>query len=203
MASTEEVKVEIEDKKTPTNEESTKTNKWCTKRVLINTAMLIVWIAVFEGVSFGLGRAFPTDEWYESQIKSPGTPPGISFAVIWTILYITLATFGWFLSLKLCERQILYLFIVFWVQQILNWCWVPVFQKLHQAVAGLVILCVLIVLNVGLVVRMWQLKIEILGVKTRYIGLILIPYLIWACYATHMNAYIVAMNDWWIQPQPE
>ena len=193
----EDVYIKLDEKDPDEKEEHNKEKEngtCCTYRALINTVMLVVWILTLEGIGFALGRAFPTDEWYFSKNKSPGTPPGPAFGIAWSILYLTLGIFGWFLSLGLKERQIIYMFVLFWLQQILNFLWVPVFQKLHQPVAGLVILCIMIVLNAILIVRLWMLKLEILGVKTRYIALIIVPYWLWLCYASHLNAYIVIMN---------
>jgi len=99
------------------------------------------------------------------------------------------------------ERKIVYLFIIYIVQQILNFVWVPVFQKLHQLiaglhqlVAGLVILNVMIILNGILIVGLFLVKLKIIGVKTSILGAVLIPYFLWLCYAMHLNAYAVAMN---------
>ena len=187
----EEVNIKVEDGE---KEDLKEKSPWCTRRVMINSAMLVVWIAVLEGLSFGLNRAFPDNVCYDDWISSPGSPPSVVFPIVWALLYLSLAICGWFLSLALKERQILYMFIVFWVQIILGFVWQPVYQKLCNIVAGLVLQVMFTVLTGVLIVRLWTLKLEILGVKTRYIGLIIVPYFLWLCYAIHLASYSIAAN---------
>jgi len=168
--------------------------KWCTKTVMINSLLLVLWLGVILGVGFTFGYLFPVDDWYAALNKSPGTPPNVVFPVVWSLLYISLGVIGWFLCLGLKERKIVYLFIIYIVQQILNFVWVPVFQKLHQLVAGLIILNAMIILNGILIVGLFLVKLKIIGVKTSILGAVLIPYFLWLCYAMHLNAYAVAMN---------
>lgn len=190
----QEISVKVDEKEEVKEEKDEAKKTWCTKQVIINSALLALWIAVILGIGFGFGLRFPVDAWYASLVKSPGSPPNAVFPVVWSLLYISLAVIGWFLMLGIKERQILYMFIVFIVQQILNYVWVPVFQTLHQLIAGLVILNVMIVLNAVLIIRLWMLDLKIIGVKTRYIAAGIIPYFLWLCYAMHLNAYAVAMN---------
>lgn len=167
-------------------------NKW----ILVQVLMLIGWIAVFEGIGAVIGTviAVGQGDWYDNLNQSPLTPPDIVFIIVWPIFYLSLAILGWLLSNSLKEKQILYVFIVYWVQNIINWLWSPTFQIWHQTEASLAMLAVLLVLNAGIIIRLATLDVVIFKMRTRYIALIIVPYFLWLCWATYLNAYIVAEN---------
>lgn len=165
--------------------------KCCT---LKNSALLAAWIIVVEVIGMALGIGLPPGTWANSLVQSPGTPPTVLFPILWPIFFLSLAVVGWFLSLKISDRQVLYVLIAHCLQLIISYVWIPVYQYYQRAVAALVILCVMVVITGAIMVRIWLLKMSILRVKSQIIALIMVPYFIWLCYATHLNAYIVAAN---------
>ena len=174
--------------------EDTKEKEKGTNRLILNSIMLLSWILVLEGIAYFLYRVFPVTEWYENLVRSPADLPVIAFVILWVIMFANSALVGWFLSLGLKERAILCMFLVFWIQQVLNFAWIPTFLGYHQLVSALSIHGVAIVFTAILIVRLWTLKLEILGVKTRTIGMMMVPYFLWLSYVTHLSAYVVIMN---------
>ena len=187
---------EVKEKGWVASEEDASTNINVGKRKVYikRTVLLIIWIAVFEAIGACIGIFFGAGDWYDTINKPSVTPPGVVFSIVWPILYCMLAVFGWWLSYGLQHTQIKYVFTIFCVQMVGNWVWSPVFQYLHETVAGLVIISILIALNAYIFIRMLTLNIRILSVSTRYIAFIILPYLAWCCFATYLNAYIVANN---------
>jgi len=177
------------------------TEYWCglsrTKWIVLQVVMLVVWILVFEGIGAVIGTVIGVGQgdWYDNLNQSPLTPPDIVFIIVWPIFYLSLAVLGWLLSNALNEKKVLYVFIVYWVQNIINWLWAPVFQVWHQTEASLAMLAVLLVLNAGIIASLIIIDVVIFNkLRTRYIALIIVPYFLWLCWATYLNAYIVAEN---------
>ena len=183
----------VEDKKTVVSQ-SNLINK--RKRVIKQVFLLTFWILLFEGIGAIIGRVIKvgTGAWYDGLNQSPLVPPDIVFVIVWPTLYLSLAIFGWILCNQLKEPKVKCLFTIFWIQNLLNWLWAPVFQIWHETVLSLVILVILVVINAFMIIRLVYLRILIMGLKSQYVSLIILPYLLWLCWATHLNAFIVALN---------
>lgn len=165
------------------------------KVVLIRIASLIGWIAVLEGVGLAIGRAYPTDDWYRALNKPAATPPGIGFAIAWPILYLLLSIFAWVISMKLCDKRVLVVFVVFVLQTGLNWAWSPTFFGYHDTVASMVLIAIIIPMVLFIIIRLFFIDLKVMNINIRYAGLIILPYLGWLCFATFLNIYILQNND--------
>lgn len=165
------------------------------KEILIRTASLLAWIAVLEGVGLAIGRAYPTDAWYDALNKPAATPPGIGFAIAWPLLYLLLSIFGWVISMKLCDKRVLVVFVVFVLQTGLNWAWSPVFFGYHDTVASMVLIAIIIPMVLFIIIRLFFIDMKVMNLNIRYSGLIILPYLGWLCFATFLNIYILANNE--------
>jgi len=188
---------ELSEKKSPGNDvESISSAKKQTSRktYIKRSVAFVIWIAVFEAVGAVIGIFFGAGDWYDTINKPAVTPPGVVFAIVWPILYLMLAIFGWWISYGLHNKQMRVIFSVFIIQMVGNWVWSPVFQYYNEIVAGLVIIAVLIVLNLYVFIHMLVVNIKIMKVNTRYLALILLPYIGWCCFATYLNAYIAVEN---------
>jgi len=176
----------------PRTSSETKTSK---KKVYMKRALaFIVWTVVLEGIGLGIGVGFPAGDWYDTINKPPITPPDIVFGIVWPILYFMLAIFGCWLTYGLHHRQIKYLFALYCLQMVGNFFWSPVFQYFHEIAAGLVIIILLVLMNAVLYIGLLINNIYILSVSTRYLSFFILPYLLWCCFATYLNAYILAYN---------
>lgn len=141
---------------------------------------LIPWIIGIQAVSALMGFITKNNipDWYVHLNKSPLTPPGYVFGIVWPILYLMIAIAGWLLWTQPSERS-KYLKPLFITQMILNWLWTPVFFHFHFiGIAWAVIGLLLIVLS-GL----------ILAADTLTIRLLLTPYWIWSVFACYLNGY--------------
>lgn len=129
--------------------------------------------------------------WYEAINKPPITPPGIVFPIAWNILYILMG-----ISLFLIwtqpkkrrkdpEKKKIAL-MLFGLQLFFNMLWSYLFFGLQSPIAGLMGIFVLLGLVSITIIKFYQLH-----EKAAYL---LIPYLLWLCFATILNLWILILN---------
>ncbi|MFG1187516.1 TspO/MBR family protein [Xanthobacter aminoxidans] len=125
--------------------------------------------------------------WYQGLVKPGWTPPNAAFPIVWTLLYLMMAVSLWRLWDKVPPSSARTVAIgLFLVQLALNFIWSPVFFGLHAIHAGLVII-------IGLVVLL-ALTLRATFPLDRTAGWLLVPYLVWVCYASTLNAGIAVLN---------
>lgn len=126
----------------------------------------------FPAVSLGVGTlaGFLTrnslNTVYPMLEKSPLTPPGWVFPLVWTVLYLLMGLWG--------------------VQLGLNFCWSLLFFNgglYFSALLCLVVLWVMILAMAGA-----------FGAISRTAGLLQIPYLLWVAFAGYLNAAVWVLN---------
>jgi tryptophan-rich sensory protein len=157
--------------------------------MLKSSGRLLLCLLLCLGIGFTAGIVtqpeIPT--WYASLAKPAWTPPRAAFPIVWTLLYILMAVALWRLwdrhEASPARREAL---VFFFVQLALNAAWSPVFFALHATTVALGIIIALVVAIIGAVVTA--------GRVDRGAAYLLLPYLVWAAYATTLNAGIVAMN---------
>ena len=124
--------------------------------------------------------------WYSKLNKSSLSPPNWVFSVVWPVLYTLLAiSFIFTLKNKKCKGLCKPL-IFFILQLILNLFWTTVFFKFKMIVTSLIIINAIILLTFFTYTSM--IKISKKG------AYLLLPYLLWLCFATYLNGYIVYNN---------
>lgn len=125
----------------------------------------------------------PLTDWYLNLNKAPWTPPGIVFGIAWTTIMICFSIFLG--KLFIVENSVKNQFI-FAIQFIVNVSWNFVFFNQHFILLGLINLILLTSL-----LFLYFLKIS---KKTANYKYLLLPYIIWLCIATSLNAYILIYN---------
>lgn len=146
-----------------------------------------IWIALFQVIGIGLGLITKVNlaPWYALLQKSSLTPPGWVFSIVWPILYLLLAL----VAHKLWENYKKYnqkrYFVLFAIQQVLNWAWTPLFFHFHLIGLSFVLIALLCLLNAALIVLL---------ISKDKIILLLVPYLAWLLFATYLNGFIWYFN---------
>ena len=127
----------------------------------------------------GLSSSNTADDiWYQELTKSSLNPAGYVFGIVWPILYL-------FMSIS-AYRAFEKIYKIFFVQLFFNTIWSWLFFAFHLPVIALLDIWLLIFLNV---------KITIVLFKTDRISTFLyIPYVIWLCFASYLNLFIVINN---------
>ena len=127
----------------------------------------------------GLSSSNTADDiWYQELTKSSLNPPGYVFGIVWPILYILMSISAY----RVFEK----IYRIFFVQLFFNTIWSWLFFAFHLPVIALLDIWLLIFLNI---------KITIVLFKTDRISTFLyIPYVLWLCFASYLNLFIVINN---------
>ena len=149
---------------------------------------VIVWIIIFELISAAIGFSTRSGmyPWYIDLNKSSLTPPGYIFSIVWPILYCSLAILGYRLYRKKKSPDTIILIKLYWVQMTLNWLWSYIFFNLHFTGTALLILVIIVNINIYIILKLIKLNI-----RDFYI---ILPYFLWICFASYLNAVILAIN---------
>jgi tryptophan-rich sensory protein len=123
--------------------------------------------------------------WFSSLNRPAFAPPNWLFAPVWTALYILMAFAAWRAWKKTGLRSLE--MAVFAVQLALNLGWSVLFFGLHQIGAALIEIVVLDVAILATVVLFFR--------RDRLAGLLLLPYLGWALFATFLTRTIGQLNQ--------
>ena len=142
---------------------------------------LITFSASFIG---GLASISLKEPWYSQLVKSNYNPPDWIFAPVWTTLYLMMTLAIWFFW-HTKNRDVNTVYIYF-IHIVFNTTWSIVFFGLHQIFLALIVLMILIVLIIILI-----LKFKRVNYVSSYL---MIPYLLWSCYALFLNLNLYILN---------
>ena len=124
------------------------------------------------------------EPWYSLINKPTFNPPSWVFAPVWTILYLMMTIAIWlFWHSKNKDMNTIY---IYFIHIVLNTTWSIVFFGLHQILLALFVLIVLILMIIILILRFKRVNIV-----SYYL---MIPYLLWCCYALVLNFKIFLLN---------
>ena len=142
---------------------------------------LVTFSASFIG---GLASINLKEPWYSQLIKSNYNPPDWVFAPVWTTLYLMMTFAIWFYWHS--KRRDMNTIYIYFIHIIFNTTWSIVFFGLHQILYALFILLILIFLIIILI-----LKFKRVNYVSAYL---MIPYLLWSCYALFLNFNLFILN---------
>lgn len=125
----------------------------------------------------------PQTEWYTSLNQAPWTPPGWVFGVAWTGIMICFSFYMAYLYLIISTSNVA---ILFSMQFVLNVSWNYIFFNQHFLGLGLAAIIILTII-VGMFLMFFKNDLKL---KT----LLIVPYFVWLCIATSLNAYILINN---------
>lgn len=146
---------------------------------------LTLWIVVFLAVSFGIGQLTQANiaSWYQALEKPSLNPPNIAFPVVWSILYVLIATAGWALWQSKHTVQLKKIFIAYIS---LNWLWSFVFFGAHLIFTGFVWIMAVNFVNLTFIVKSWKVA--------RLSAILMVFPLLWTCFAAYLNFMIWQLN---------
>ena len=124
------------------------------------------------------------EPWYSQLVKSAYNPPDWVFAPVWTTLYLMMTLAIWFYwHSKNREMNTIY---IYFIHVVFNTTWSIVFFGLHQILLALIVLIILIALIIILILRFK---------RVNYVSsYLMIPYLLWSCYALFLNLNLFILN---------
>ena len=124
---------------------------------------------------------------YGEMLKPPLSPPGWVFPAAWTILYLLMGLASWFvLGVNASEDMKQMALSLYAVQLAANFLWPLVFFGLGRYTLALLWLAVLLIL----VLLTWRFFRRL----DRRAGALLIPYVLWLCFALYLNLGAAILN---------
>jgi tryptophan-rich sensory protein len=149
--------------------------------------LIILFLAInFGGLALGgwLMNNGPSTEWYLNLNKAPWTPPGWVFGAAWTIIMIC---FSIYLAELFSFKVNTHIILLFAIQVFLNVIWNYIFFNQHLIGLGLL---TIVLLTVLLFYYFFAFNDDIM----EFFRYLLLPYMLWLCIATSLNAYIFINN---------
>jgi len=153
----------------------------------------IIYIAISVAVCLLIGflSGFATqssvNEWYTTLNKPSFTPPNELFAPVWTVLYVLMGVAAGVVWSKgyhhIWVKTALYHFVF---QLLFNALWSIVFFGLKNPLLGLLVILVLLTLI--------MLTIKWFKVVSKAAAILMIPYLLWVCFAAVLNYKVWELN---------
>ena len=147
-------------------------------------------LLVFLAISFIpalAGAFFRPGMWYEGLVKPPLNPPGWIFGPVWTFLYITIALSGWLVWPTRERARVLGPMAVFGIQILFNGLWTLIFFGLKNPGLAFADILMLWAAILWTIVLFWR--------RSRYAGLLLIPYIFWVSFAVYLNFGLWRLNS--------
>ena len=128
----------------------------------------------------------PNTQWFRDLVKPDIFPPPAAFGIVWTVLY---AMIGFSVAL-VCSawgaRGRGIAIGIFLIHFVLNLSWTYVFFGMRNIEGGLIVIGLVSVTLIAVVIAFWRVR--------RAAGLLLLPYLAWALFATALNYEFLRMN---------
>ncbi|KAB7528283.1 tryptophan-rich sensory protein [Flagellimonas olearia] len=153
----------------------------------------IIYIAISVAVCLLIGflSGFATqssvNEWYTTLNKPSFTPPNELFAPVWTVLYVLMGVAAGVVWSKgyhhIWVKTALYHFVF---QLLFNALWSIVFFGLKNPLLGLLVILVLLTLI--------MLTIKWFKVVSKAAAILMVPYLLWVCFAAVLNYKVWELN---------
>lgn len=154
---------------------------------LARAAIVLVPLLLFlGGLSARVSGSTEANGWYRSLTLPLLQPPGPVFGIAWSILYVTIATAAalvWASKGAPGRTAALALFALGFA---VNLAWSPAFFRAHMIAVALGIIAVMFF--VALATTM------LFGRINRLAAWLMVPYLVWLCFAAGLNTRILMLN---------
>lgn len=146
-----------------------------------------IFICLIIGFLSSIVTQSSVNTWYTTLNKPSFNPPNWVFAPVWTVLYILMGiSAGWVWAKGFHHKWVKTGLYHFGFQLLLNSLWSIVFFGLQQPLLGLLIILTLVVVLI--------LTIKWFKLVSKFAAILLIPYLLWICFATLLNYKIWELN---------
>ena len=148
---------------------------------------LIAAAACAAALSIGGALTRPNLDWYATLAKPGFAPPNSVFPVVWPILYALMAISAWLAWRAPGKEEDRKLAMIwFFIQLAIGVLWSVAFFVMHSPAAGLgVIMAFLVAIAVTIV---------FFDRLSRLAAVLLMPLLLWVCFATGLNSAILLLN---------
>ena len=152
----------------------------------IGQLVISVGVSLAAGAVGSLATVPSIPSWYTGLEKPPLLPPNELFGPVWTVLYVLMGVGLFFVWQRNGTNKSLAAYDAFGLQLALNLLWSIVFFGLHLPWLGVIVILGLIA---AIVWTMAEFKKH-----SRVAAWLLVPYLVWVCFATYLTVGIAALN---------
>ena len=136
------------------------------------------------GIGLIIGAITSNSIEYNTLIKPVLAPPSIVFPIVWTILYVLMGvSYGILKSKFLVNSETNF---IYYLQLFVNSMWSIIFFTFEWRLFAFIWLLILILLIIGMIIEFYK--------KDKVAGLLQIPYLLWALFASYLNLSIYLLN---------
>lgn len=149
----------------------------------IGALVVAILIAYIPGA---IGNLVNASTWYDQLDKPPLQPPGWTFGVVWTILYIATGVALYLIWRSEASNKTL-AYVLFGVHMILNASWSLVSFGLEMPWAALAVIIALLIVIVLCVAHFPRIS--------KWASWLFVPYLAWVAFATYLNAGVAILNS--------
>jgi len=146
---------------------------------------LVGWLLISFAAGL-IGSQFRPGAWYASLVKPAWTPPDAVFAPVWTVLYVLMGVAAWLVWRRMGFAGASVALALFIAQLILNGLWSYLFFGIHRIDLALLEIIILWVAILVVAMLFWH--------EDRLAGVLMIPYLLWAGFATGLNFALWRLN---------
>lgn len=148
---------------------------------------ICIFICLVIGFVASMATQSTVNTWYLTLNKPSFNPPNWLFAPVWTTLYALMGiSAGWVWGKGFHHKWVQTALYHFGFQLLLNALWSIAFFGLKNPFLGLLVILTLLVL-LSLTIRWFY-------VVSKFAALLLVPYLLWVCFATALNYKIWELN---------
>jgi len=143
--------------------------------------VLITYSASFIGT---FATIYFKEPWYSMLNKPLFNPPDWVFGPVWTILYLMMTISIWlYWHSENKERNTVY---IYFMHLVFNTTWSITFFVFHKMLLALAVLIILIAFIINLILRFKRVKM--------ISAYLMIPYLLWCCFALTLNISLIILN---------
>lgn len=127
------------------------------------------------------------NDWYGKLKKPSWAPPEELFGQVWSILYLIIFAVNIYVFTLLSSGKIDWkIALPFWINLAANFLFTPLQFSLRNNYLALIDIVIILVTIVWAIIAIWS--------TSKFASLAFIPYLIWVCIATTLQASITWLN---------
>ena len=153
----------------------------------ISYIAIAIGVCLLTGFLSGFATQSSVNDWYTTLEKPALNPPNWVFAPVWTLLYILMGLAAGIVWAKgFYHRWVKTALYYFGFQLLFNALWSIVFFGFMQPFTALIVILVLLVL-IALTIKWFK-------VVSTLAAYLLVPYLLWVCFAAFLNYKIWVLN---------
>ena len=136
------------------------------------------------GVGLFIGAITSNAIEYNTLIQPILAPPGFLFPIVWTILYVLMGiSYGRIENKNLVNLEIKF---IYYLQLFVNAMWSIIFFTFKWRLFAFIWILILILLIIIMIIKFYN--------EDKVSGLLQIPYLLWALFASYLKLSIYLLN---------